>query len=159
MERLVSLLLVSCLALSLSGCREKPGIEEQALLPAVQQGEMLFDFYGRDDISAFAADFYDDPPKKAVVFMDSWNKTEIELSDAGSVAAVFEAMKKVRVVEPVDIYVTDNYNDIAFVMKDGKAFHFSFNRYHLEYDGKVYALADDAALWELLRAYCDTAEP
>ncbi len=144
------LLLVLSLLTLFFGCM-KATPKAEPPLPAVQPGEMLFDFYGRDDISGFASNFYDDPPKKAVVFMDSWNKTEAELTDRDCIAAVFEAMKKVRVGDLVDRYVTDSDNDIAFIMADGREFRFDFNRYNLEYDGVVYSISDDDSLWEVLR--------
>ncbi len=126
-------------------------IEEEPMLPEPKTGELLFDFSQREDISAFAEVFYDEPPVKAVIFMDSWNLAEVEITDPGDIAAIFEAMKQIRVEKESNEYVTDNYNNIAFIMADGSELRFGFNRYNLEYDGIVYELSGDGELWSLLK--------
>jgi hypothetical protein len=130
-------------------------IEEEPPLPEPKLGEDLFRFYQRDDIAVFADDFYGEMPVKAVVFMDSWNKAEVELSDPDDIMAVFEAMKQIRVEKQSDVYVTDNYNKITFILADGREFGFSFNRYNLDYDDNVYKISGDKGLWELLRGILD----
>jgi len=126
-------------------------IEEEPPLPEPKLGETLFSFYQREDISAFADGFYEEMPIKAVVFMDSWNQAEVELTDTADITAVFEAMKQISVEKQSDVYVTDNYNKITFILADGREFGFNFNRFNLEYDDNVYELSGDDALWELLR--------
>ncbi len=126
-------------------------IEEEPPLPEPKLGETLFSFYQREDISAFADDFYEKIPVKAVVFMDSWNQAEVELTDADDITAVFEAMKQISVQKQSNVYVTDNYNKITFILADGKEFGFNFNRYNLDYDDNIYQISGDNALWELLR--------
>lgn len=126
-------------------------IEEEPPLPEPKLGETLFSFYQREDISAFADGFYEEMPVKAVIFMDSWNQAEVELTDADDITAVFEAIKQIRVEKQSDVYVTDNYNKITFILADGREFGFSFNRYNLDYDDNVYELSGDEDLWELLR--------
>ena len=126
-------------------------IEEEPPLPEPKLGEPLFSFYQREDIAAFADGFYAEMPEKVVVFMDSWNKAEVELTDPDDMTAVFEAMKQINVQKRSNVYVTDNYNSIAFMMADGRELHLQFNRYNLEYDGNVYEISGDDGLWTLLR--------
>ena len=126
-------------------------IEEQPPLPEVKLGETLFYFYQRDDIAAFADEFYTDTPVKLNVFMDSWNKADVDFEDEKTITAVFEAMKVMPVVEVSEEFYTDNYNCLTFYMADGSEFSFNFNYYNLDYDGVYYKIVDEDGLWTLLR--------
>lgn len=102
--------------------REEPR-EETVEPPEIS----LFEFYNDSDITAFAKNYYNDPPQTLTVILNWYSPRSIAVADKETATEVFEALKKVSVGEEAKEIITDYDTHFRFTYDDGREYTFGFN--------------------------------
>lgn len=125
----------------LAGCGEGPTEKKEA--------GGVFAFCG-GELQDFAETF----DENEIAYMEYGHTIDTPIScritDKGTIRAVFDALREVRIGERNDTRATDSEQSLTFVKEDGTSYVIRFEQHYLWYGKNAYRLENDEALWKVL---------
>lgn len=122
------LLTLPCLGESEYSFLQMTGLDE--MLSRLEAGETVESLSYYDRAYGFNGDFITD--------------------DAGDITCLMETLQEMEIAGPSDIFITDWYPMLVFMLSDGSQYVLSFDWYSLEIGSQYYKLTGDEDFWRTI---------
>ena len=121
-----------------------------------QKGEYLYEALNDEHIN----NIKNEKPVSMYIQIDHMGAQEVaDITDEEKLNRLVEEFVKIKIGDPTDLFVTDNYNGIGFMFADGATYYMSLNMYNLEtnINGNMhmYELEDFGPFWTLCDELAD----
>ena len=136
----------------LTGCTKK---SEKKGTDQTETGQSVFEACGKE-AEAFAENFRPDQVEE-IRYQREYETadTYILADNAEKAEALFRALEEIKVLEATEEKAADAADEVAFVMKSGETYRFTFNMHNLEVGESCYKMEGAKTLWKFLKEWTE----